>query len=146
MKAVDVDFKKIDIVDYYSQLDQVKVRVLFSDACVDDSQGKLGNKVAVGREKALIRQFSITDPGSQALEMISEIRTKLKALHKEHTLDDHPLAGALILRFKQEEGLVHERMSKFLAQTRERIRSGKMAKLSYLDLEKKVVGFTSTFN
>lgn len=129
MKAVDVDFKKIDIVDYYSQLDQVKVRVLFSD----------------GKEKALIRQFSITDPGNQALEMISEIRSKLKEQHKVHTLDDHPLAGALILRFKQEEGMVHERMAKFLAQTRERIRSGKMAKLSYIDLEKKVVGFTSSF-
>ena len=130
MKAVDVDFKKIDIVDYYSQLDQVKVRVLFSD----------------GKEKALVRQFSITDPGKQALDMISEIRTKLKEQHKEHTLDDHPLAGALILRFKQEEGLVHEKMAKFLAQTRERIRSGKMAKLSYLDLEKKIVGFTSGFS
>src|SRR5574341_1520031 len=115
MKAVDVDFKKIDVVDYYSQLDQVKVRVLFND----------------GKEKALIRQISITDPGTQALEMISEIRTKLKEQHKEHTLDDHPLAGALILRFKQEEGLVHKRRAKFLAQTRERIRSGKMAKLSY---------------
>jgi hypothetical protein len=130
MKAVDVDFKKIDIVDYYSQLDQVKVRVLFSD----------------GKEKALVRQFSITDPGKQALDMISEIRTKLKEQHKEHTLDDHPLAGALILRFKQEEGLVHEKMAKFLAQARERIRSGKMAKLSYLDLEKKIVGFTSAFS
>ncbi len=129
MKAVDVDFKKIDIVDYYSQLDQVKVRVLFSD----------------GKEKALIRQISITDPGKQALEMISEIRAKLKEQHKEHTLEDHPLAGALILRFKQEEGIVHERLAKFLAQTREKIRSGKLAKLSYIDLEKKVVGFTSSF-
>ena len=129
MKAVDVDFKKIDIVDYYSQLDQVKVRVLYSD----------------GKEKALIRQFSITDPGSQALEMISEIRSKLKEQHRVQTLDDHPLAGVLILRFKQEEGAVHEKMAKFLAQTRERIRSGKMAKLSYIDLEKKVVGFNSSF-
>ena len=145
MKAVDVDFKKIDIVDYYSQLDQVKVRVLFSDACVDDSQGKLGNKVAVGKEKALIRQFSITDPGTQALEMISEIRTKLKQQHSEVTLDDHPLAGALVLRFKQEEDSVHEKMAKFLAQVRERIRSGKLAKLSYIDMEKKVQGFSATF-
>jgi len=129
MKAVDVDFKKIDIVDYYSQLDQVKVRVLFSD----------------GKEKALVRQFSITDPGKQAAEMISEIRTKLKEQHSEHSLDDHPLANALVLRFKQEEDRLHEKLAKFLAQTREKIRSGRLAKLSYLDMEKKVKGFTSEF-
>jgi hypothetical protein len=62
------------------------------------------------------------------------------------TLDDHPLAGALVLRFKQEEELVHERLAKFLAQARERIRSGKLAKLSYIDLEKKIVGFSAKFD
>ena len=90
MKAVDVDFKKVDVVDYYSQLDQVKVRVLFND----------------GKDKALVKQFSITDPGKQASEVLSEIRAKLKEQHKVSTLDDHPLAGALVLRIKQEEGLV----------------------------------------
>ena len=130
MKAVDVDFKKIDIVDYYSQLDQVKVRVLFSD----------------GKEKALVRQFSITDPAKQAQEMITEIRTKLKEQHREHTLDDHPLAGALLLRFKQDDEQLYEKMARFLAQTREKIRSGRMAKLSYLDMEKKVKGFTANFD
>jgi len=130
MKAVDVDFKKIDVVDYYSQLDQVKVRILFSD----------------GKEKALVRQFSITDPSKQAGEMISEIRTKLKEQHKEHTLDDHPLAGALILRFKQDEEALFEKMARFLAQTREKIRSGRLAKLSYIDMEKKVKGFTASFD
>ncbi|MEM3154060.1 MAG: hypothetical protein QW165_00640 [Candidatus Woesearchaeota archaeon] len=130
MKVVDVDFKKIDIVDYYSQLDQVKIRVLFND----------------GKEKALVRQMSITDPGKQALEIISEIRTKLKEQHREHSLDDHPLAGALILRFRQEEEQVHEKTARFLAQAREKIRSGKLAKLSYADLEKKVVGFSYSFN
>ncbi len=129
MKAVDVDFKKIDVVDYYSQLDQVKVRIVFSD----------------GKDKAIMTQLSITDPSKHAHEMISEIRTKLKQQHSEATLDDHPLAGALILRFKQEEDSVHEKVAKFLAQTRERIRSGKLAKLSYFDLEKKIVGFTSNF-
>ncbi len=145
MKAVDVDFKKADVVDYYSQLDQVKVRLLFSDACVDNGQGKLGNRVAVGKEKALVRQFSITDPSRQSAELLSEIRTKLKEQHSVRTLEDHPLAGALVLRYKQEEDVLHDKLAKFLAQVRERIRSGKLAKLSYLDLEKKVVGFSTSF-
>jgi hypothetical protein len=130
MKAVDVDFKKIDVVDYYSQLDQVKVRILFND----------------GKDKALIKQFSITDPAKQASDMISEIRAKLKEQHREFTLDDHPLAGALLLRFRQEEDLLHEKMTKFLASVRERIRSGKLSKLSYFDLEKKIVGAAAGFS
>ncbi len=130
MKAVDVDFKKIDVLEYYSQLDQVKVRILFSD----------------GKEKALVKQFSITDPVKQASEIIGEIRSKLKDQHKEFSLDDHPLAGQLILRFRQEEDVVHEKMAKFLAQTRERIRSGRLAKLSYYDMEKKISGFSALFN
>jgi hypothetical protein len=130
MKAVDVDFKKIDVVDYYSQLDQVKVRVLFND----------------GKEKALIKQISITDPGKQAAEILSEIRTKLKEQHKEFTLDDHPLAGALVLRVKPEEEVLFEKLAKFLASVRERIRSGKLAKLSYFDLEKKIVGTSTKFD
>jgi len=130
MKAVDVGFKKVDVVDYYSQLDQVKVRILFND----------------GKEKALIKQFSITDPGKQAAEMISEIRTKLKEQHKEFSLEDHPLAGALVLRVKPDEDVIYEKLAKFLASVRERIRSGKLSKLSYFDLEKKVVGASATFD
>jgi hypothetical protein len=129
MKAVDVDFKKVDIVDYYSQLDQVKVRILFSD----------------GKEKALIRQFSIVDPSKHAVELLSELRTKLKEAHSVHSLDDDPLAGALILRFKQEDEIVEEKLAKFLASVRERIRSGKLSKLSYFDLEKKIVGCSVVF-
>jgi len=130
MKAVDVSFKKADIVDYYSQLDQVKVRILFDD----------------GKEKAIVRQFSITDPVVQSAGMLSEIRSKLKELHKESSLDDHPLANTLILRFRQEEDVLQEKLSRFLAQARERIRSGKLANLSYFDLEKKIVGFSTKFD
>lgn len=127
MKAVDVNFRKIDIVDYYSQLDQVKVRILFDD----------------GTEKALIKQFSITDPSQQASGLINEIRADLKHEHKVESLDDHPLASALILRFKQEEDVLYGKIAKFLAQVRERIRSGKLAKLSYFDMEKKMKSFSS---
>ncbi len=130
MKAVDVDFRKIDVVDYYSQLDQVKVRILFED----------------GKEKALVKQFSVTDPSKQASDMLSEIKSKLKEQHKVFSLDDHPLANVLVLRFKQEEDILHERIAKFLAQVRERIRSGRLSNLSYLDMEKKVTGFSANFN
>jgi len=91
MKAVDVNFRKIDVVDYYSQFDQVKVRIVFDD----------------GTEKASIKHISITEPDKQAAEWISEIREKLKDAHKESDSDDDddPLSGHLILRFRQEKTL-----------------------------------------
>lgn len=129
MKAVDVSFKKIDVLDFYSQLDQVKVRVLIND----------------GQDKQLIKQISIADPSKHAMEFFSEIKSKIKEAHSERTLDDHPLAGALIIRCQQEEDVVLEKMAKFLGMVRERIRSGKLSKLSYFDLEKKIVGMKSEF-
>jgi len=125
MKPIDVNFKKIEITDYYSQLDQVKVRILFND----------------GKDKAIEKQLTITEPTAHVTEWISEIRQKLKSSHSEFTLDDHPLAGVTLLRFKQEEDILMERMAKFLAQAKERIRSAKLAKLSYYDMEKKIKGF-----
>ena len=129
MKHIDLDFKKADILDYYAQLDQIKLRILFSD----------------GTEKALVRQFSIVDPSKHVADLLKELKSKLKEAHSVKTLDDSPLAGHLILRFKQDPDMVEERLAKFLATIRERIRSGKMSKLSYFDIERKVVGSCVNF-
>ena len=130
MKRVDVGFKKIEIADYYSQLDQVRVRIIFND----------------GQDKALLRQITITDPEKHVEEWMTEIRMKLKDIHKEDTFDDHPLAGQVVLRFTQEQDVIQERMARFLGQTKERIRSGKLAKLSYFDMERRISGFSMTFS
>ena len=124
MKTVDLFFKKVEVTDYYSQLDEVKVRILFND----------------GTDKALIKQISIKEPQKQVREMLSEIRSKLKDKHKNSDSDDDPLSGALIIRFKQDTDVLEEKMSRFLMQVKERIHSGKLAKLSYYDLEKKIKG------
>ena len=129
MKHVDVVFKKIEVTDYYCQLDQVKVRILFND----------------GKDKALEKQVTIKEPSRLVQEWLGEIRTKLKSQHETKSLDDDPLAGAIVIRFKQEADVLEEKMARFLAQAHERIRSGKLAKLSYWDLEKKVKGFAIHF-
>ncbi len=129
MKAVDVHFLKMDVVDYYAQHDQVKVRVVYHD----------------GKERASIKQFSVVDPLKHASEWFKDIRGALKREHSVSTLDDHPLAGHLILRFKQEEDVVESRMAKFLAQVKEGIRGGKSSNLSYVDMEKKMKSFSVRF-
>ena len=130
MKHVDVAFKKIEIAEYYSQLDQVRVRIIFDD----------------GQEKALLRQVTITDPDKHVHEWLTEIRAKLKDIHTDDSDDYGPLAGHVVLRFAQEQDVIHERMARFLGQTKERIRSGKIAKLSYFDMERRVSGFSMTFS
>ncbi|MBS3148552.1 hypothetical protein J4219_06700 [Candidatus Woesearchaeota archaeon] len=129
MKPVDITFKKIEVNDYYSQLDQVKIRILFND----------------GKDKALEKQLTIKTPELHVQEFLKEIRTKLKQQHSVTTLDDDPLAATVVLRFTQETDIVEEKMTRFLSQVNERIRSGKLAKLSYWDMEKKVKGFAAQF-
>lgn len=124
MKPVDITFKKIEITDYYSQLDQVKVRIVFND----------------GKDKAIEKQLTITAPGEHITAWLAEIKQKVKAQHSTLNLDDEPLAGAVVLRFAQETDVLEEKMTRFLAQAKERIQSGKLAKLSYWDLEKKIKG------
>ena len=118
MKAVDVNFKKVDVVDYYSQLDQVKIRIVYDD----------------GEEQAYVEQFSINDAETQSRKILADIRANLKSKHKDDDFDDHPLSGHLILRYKQEEDVIQDKMFRFLNQVKERIRSGKLANLSYFDM------------
>ena len=65
MKHVDVVFKKIEVTDYYCQLDQVKVRILFND----------------GKDKALEKQVTIKEPSRLVQELLREIHTKTKKPH-----------------------------------------------------------------
>jgi len=129
MKAVDVDIKCCEVADYFPQLEQVKLRLLLDD----------------GKEKASIKQVELDDASRLANEWIREIRTKVKQAHQESSLDDHPLANTVVLRFKQEEDVLTERLAKFLNMVRERIRSGRLAKMSYFDLQQKVKGMKTTF-
>lgn len=124
MKPIELTFKKIEVIEYFSQLNQVRIRVVFSD----------------GADKAIEKQLEITNPGKHIAEWLAEIRTKVKQKHQEPTLDDHPLAGTVMLKFTQETDVLEEKMARFLAQVKERIHAGKMAKLSYYDMEKKIRG------
>jgi hypothetical protein len=126
MKPVDLVFKKVDIVNFIPQNDLVSVRILFND----------------GKEKALVKQCTIDNPGAQIVAWLSEIRQKEKEAHKVFTLDDSPLAGTVVIRCKQDEEEMMEKMARFLQSVKERIRSGKLARLSYYDLEKKIKGMT----
>jgi len=122
MKAVDVEFRSAEVVEYFPQLEQVKIKIVLND----------------GKEKASVKQLKISDPEQLARAWFTELRSKIKQAHSELSLEDHPLANVLVLRFKQEEDVVQEKLMKFFHQVKESIRTGKLAKISYFDLQKKV--------
>ena len=104
MKTVEINFKKIEVADYYPQLNQIKIHIHFSD----------------GTDKALEKQIEIKEPAKQVQEWLAEIRIKIKQRHQEKTLDDHPLAGTVVLNFKQDVDVLEEKMARFLLQVKER--------------------------
>jgi hypothetical protein len=127
MKAVDVTLRKLDVTRYVPQDDTIEYRLLLND----------------GKDKALIRSGRVTDPSAMADALLREARQKLKAAHRAQDFDDSPLAGTVLIRLRGDDDLIAERIAKFFATVRERIRSAKAARMSYLEIEKKVVGFST---
>lgn len=124
MKEVELLLSKITIGDYYGQLDQVNFRIHYND----------------GKDHVLSKQIKIENPQKHTSEWLTEIRKDVKKRHSELTLDDDPLAGALIIKYAQETDAIQDKMARFLKQVQERIRSGKLAKTSYWDLERQIKG------
>lgn len=125
MIKVPLTFKKMEIVDYDPQLDLVKVRILFHDG-------------RAGKDKAFVKQIKIEDPAAHIAGWAKELRSLLREQHAKVALDDHPLAGHVVFTYTQEEDKVFERMTKFLMHMRERIRSSRLARESYYDLQLKI--------
>lgn len=130
MKEVPLKITKVTIGDYYGQLDQVKFRVHYND----------------GEDHVLSKQITVKDPSSHASEWMREIKKEMKQRHSEKSLDDDPLAGAIIFKYTQETDIVEDKIARFLKQVNDRITSGKRAKTSYWDLEKQIKGMQLKLN
>ncbi len=130
MKAVNLTINKITIGEYYAQLDQVNFRVHYND----------------GNDHVYTEQITVKDPESHVEKWLNSIKKEVKKRHAVLSLEDDPLSGALIVRYTQETDIIHEKMTRFVAQVRERIRSGKLSKLTYWDLEKQVKGMNLKLN
>jgi len=129
MKPVDLKFKSIEVTTFDPRSETVGLRIIIND----------------GKDKALVKTGKIEDPLRQAEGFISEIRTKIKDANKELCLDTDPLAGIIMVRVMPDEEELLEKMSRFLASIKERMRSARTGKLSYLEIEKKIRGAKATF-
>ncbi|MBW3019631.1 hypothetical protein KY329_05635 [Candidatus Woesearchaeota archaeon] len=122
MKTIPITFKKIEVTDYFPQLEEYKIRILLND----------------GADKAFERQEDIKDASAQVDAWFREIREKLKQRHSQLDLEDHPLAGHVVLQYTQEEDKIMDQMARFLNRIKETIRSSKMNKDSYYDMQMKI--------
>ncbi len=130
MKSVAVKFVSADIAAFNARDEHLEVRVVLND----------------GKDKQMVKQLRLEDPAAQAYEIIKEIREKLKKAHSTGPNYDYdPLAGIVHIKWTQDEENVHERLAKFLAAIREKIRNAKRKNISYYDLEQQMkalkVGF-----
>lgn len=129
MKTVDVAFKRMEVANFDPRQEVVEYRIIFND----------------GKDRGIQKNGKIEDPQQEATALIKEIREKLKALHNERSLDDDPLANIVMVRSKQDDEELLEKIARFLNSVKERIRVAKLSKLSYADMEKKVKGMTTEF-
>ena len=129
MKTVDITFKKAEVTNFQPREGTVEFRVVFND----------------GKDKAVQRNCVIADPDVLAKDVLSEIRKKEKEMHRTLNLDDDPLASTVLIRIKGDEESIEETLTKFLSSIRERIKSAKLSRVSYYDMERKVKGFSVNF-
>ena len=122
MKTIPLTFKKIEVTDYYPQMEEFKIRIVLND----------------GEDKAFEKQEDITDASRQVDSWFKEIREKLKKKHSSLDLDDHPLAGQVLIRYTQEEDKIMDQMARFLNRIKETIRTSKMNRDSYYDMQMKI--------
>jgi hypothetical protein len=122
MKTIPLTFKKIEVTDYYPQLEEFKIRILLND----------------GVDKAFEKQEDIKDASAQVNGWFKEIRDKIKQKHSELDLEDHPLAGHVMIQYTQEEDRIMDQMARFLNKIKETVRSSKMNKDSYYDMQMKI--------
>ncbi len=123
MKSVAVKFLSAEVAAYNARDEHLELRVLLHD----------------GKDKALIKQLRLEDPAQQAEGILKEVCEKLKRAHGSPSYDDDPLSGLVHIKWTQDEELVQERLAKFLAVLREKIRNAKRKSISYYDLEQQML-------
>ncbi|MEM4246735.1 MAG: hypothetical protein QXR48_00290 [Candidatus Woesearchaeota archaeon] len=123
MKTVPLRFISAEVASYNARDEHLEIKILLND----------------GKDKQMIKQLHIEDPSGQANEILREVREKLKKAHSSGpNYDDNPLSGIVNIRLLQDEELVEERLAKFIAALKEKIRNAKRKNISYYDLEQQV--------
>ena len=121
MRAVDVKFRKLEISKVDLRGNSAEVRLIVND----------------GKDKALVSNFQLDDLTKRATDLIAELRTKMKTAHKSQDIAEDILGGFVIIRFKDDEESIIEKIAKFLNTIKESVRLAQAGRMSYYDAEEK---------
>lgn len=125
MKMVDAKLLKAEVANFIPRENIVEIKIL-----VDD-----------GKTKAFKKSLKITEPVEQAEMLLKEVRQRLKAAHQSDDADlDDPLSGIVHIRFQNNDEAVAEKLARFLAAIKEKIRSSMRNQESYFDLRQNITG------
>ncbi len=130
MKRIDVRLISAEVQSYNARDEHLEIKILLND----------------GKDKALIKQLHLDNPNEQAGDLFKEIRERLKKAHETSSTSDDLLGSVIHVRWMQDEEIIHERLARFLAALREKIKNGKRKGISYYDVERQMMNASTKFD
>ena len=120
MKKVDLKFKRLEVTRAFPRDNSVEIKLTVND----------------GKEKFFARGIRLENVAEIADELIRDVRGKIRDSHKSSSISsDDILSGVVVLKIVDDEDLLLDKISRFLAVVREKFRLANSGKLSYYDIE-----------
>lgn len=125
MKKVNAKLVKAEVANFIPRENLVEVSILIDD----------------GNPKKFSKSMQITEPVLQAEALLKEVRQRLKKAHESKDIDySDPLSGITHIHILNDDDATAEKLARFLAAIKEKIRSAMRNQLSYFDLRNQVTG------
>ncbi len=129
MKTVNVKLKQIKVVKFDSKEHIITFSMTYND----------------GIDNVYQKMVKIADPAELAAKVMSNFRTEIK---KKHSIigDDEPLSGIVNIHFVCEDlDALLDRIKKFFVSIESIVSSGRLSKISYAEMERKITGISVIF-
>lgn len=123
MKVVDLSVNQISVLRFDPRREMVEFSLEYND----------------GQPREIRQMTRIGDPELMASKVLKRIREGVKQSFSPE-FDDSPLAGIVSIRFRNDIDEMQDRLTNFFRTIVNGIRSSKMAKMSYGDMERKITG------
>lgn len=122
MKKVEVKFKKLEVARVFSRDNAVEIRLILND----------------GKDKSMNKSVKLDNVADIADELVKEVREKLQTAHKTSGENNDILSGVVILSFKDDEDIVMDKITRFLASVREKMKAASTGRMTYYDVEMQI--------
>jgi hypothetical protein len=129
MKTVDIQLNQITVEKYDPRRDIFEFLLEYDD----------------GSPRGIRKQTRLGEPEGMAAKVLKQIREDVKQRTRP-SFDDSPLGGIINVRFKHADpDLLQERLANFFKTVSNGIKQAKTDKLSYGNMELKIVGIKVLF-